>query len=216
MFSLIIDTSTERGCVAFLENEKIVFQGSLPQGLNNSKFLIPEIQKGFVALNKSPQTLDFVAVGIGPGSYTGIRVGVMVAKSIVYACKKPLVTFCSLEGFISNNALSYVAIIDAKIGGAYVLKSNDPVPKILKLEALGEYFRDIDVLVTPNKTLIKQKLDQLYPDRSWIWEEKDPDIEHLSKISTNKFLSGEYTDERHVELLYLRKTQAEIEREQLA
>ena len=105
-------------------------------------------------------------------------------------------------------------MIDAKIGGAYVLKSSDPIPKILPLGEIGDYLKGLSVLVTPNQSSRKQKLDQLYPDNTWVWEEKDPNIIRLFEISKKRYLEGIYTDGRHVELMYLRKTQAEIEKEQ--
>ena len=122
MLSLIIDTSTERGCAVFFDGHEILFQGNFPFGLNNSKYLLPEIERGFKILGRSPDDLDCVAVGIGPGSYTGIRVGVMVAKTLVFALNKPLITFCSLEAFLPAQKVPYAVILDAKIGGAYVWK----------------------------------------------------------------------------------------------
>lgn len=214
MLSLIIDTSTERECAAFFDGHEILFQGLFPFGLNSSKYLLPEIERGFNTLGKTAHDLDYVAVGIGPGSYTGIRVGAMVAKTLVYAVKKPLVTFCSLEAFLPSKTGSFAVLLDAKIGGAYVMKGvkgkAPQEPKILPLNDLGEYLSDVKILVTPNMSVIKQKIEDLYPDNTWIWEEKSPDILHLGHLTSDKFAKGDYSD--NVELLYLRKTQAEMEK----
>lgn len=220
MFSLVIDTSTERGFAAFFNGHEAVFQGHFPFGLNNSKYLLPEIDRGFKTLGRTPQELDYIAVGIGPGSYTGIRVGVITAKTLVFALKKPLVAFCSLEAFIPSKEGSYAIILDAKIGGAYVLKGiahdkdfkTEEHPQIVPLSDLGAYLSDVDILVSPNMSVIKPKIEDLYPERAWVWEEWEPHALHLNHLTAAKFAKGEYSDGSHLELLYLRKTQAEIER----
>lgn len=221
MRSLIIDTSTERGCAAFFEDQKKHFACELPSGLNNSKYLLPEIHRALKSLNWSLQDLDFIAVGVGPGSYTGIRVGVMVAKSMAFALKKPLVSFCSLEGFLPSQDGPFAAIIDARIGGAYLLKGVaskgggkfEGKAQIVELHQLEHLLKDVKYLVTPQASLIKKKLNELYPEREWIWEEKDPNLFYLNDLATSKYVKGEFGDGRHVELLYLRKTQAELEKE---
>lgn len=210
MLSLLMDTSTERGCLAFFEGQKAVFEGDLPYGLNSSKYLLPEIERGFKILGKKPQDLQYISVGIGPGSYTGIRVGVMVAKTLVFALKKKLVTFCSLEAFLPSEEKSFAVILDAKIGGAYVMKGKNI--QIFPLSELGAYLNDVDILISPNIKPIRQRIEDLYPHRPWIWEETKPNISHLSLLTAEKFARGEYSDGRALDILYLRKTQAEIEK----
>lgn len=211
MFSLIIDTSTEKGCLAFFDGQQVLFQGQFPFGLNHSKYLLSEMDRGLKNLGRSAQELDYIAVGIGPGSYTGMRVGVITAKSLVFALNKPLVTFCSLEAFLPKQKGTFAAILDAKIGGAYVLKDKDKQPQIISLSNLGAYLSDVKILVTPNMSVIKKKVEELYPKNSWVWEEGDPQPLHLCQLSAEKFARGDYSDGKHVELLYLRKTQAELE-----
>lgn len=213
MFSLIIETSTERGCVAFYDGQDVIFQEHFPFGLNNSKFLLPEIARGFKMIGKSPQEIDYIAVGIGPGSYTGIRIGAITAKTLAFALKKPLVTFCSLEAFKSSQKeKAFAVIVDAKISGVYMMAGQEPA-QIVPLNDLGVYLRNVSVLVTPNQSVIKPKIEGLYPDHHWVWEESLPNVLHLSQLAAAKFEEGDFSDGRHIDLLYLRKTQAEIEKE---
>ncbi|QLH35474.1 MAG: hypothetical protein HWD61_04415 [Parachlamydiaceae bacterium] len=86
----------------FSNGRERIFQGDLPYGLNSSKYLLKEIERGLKILNKNLDGLKFIAVGIGPGSYTGIRMGVITAKTIAFSLKKDLVAFCSLEAFVSS------------------------------------------------------------------------------------------------------------------
>ncbi len=102
MLTLLIETSTERGLIALFDETTALFQVDLPFGYNNSKYLLPMLKQ---ELKESSHTLDqiaLVAVGIGPGSYTGIRIGATVAKTLSFAQKLPLIGICSLEGFIPN------------------------------------------------------------------------------------------------------------------
>lgn len=183
--------------------------------------MLPAIEKGLKEHGVNSQNLAFIAVGIGPGSYTGIRVGAIAAKTLSYAWKLPLIGVCSLESFIPNDDCSFAAIIDAKIGGAYVMKGKKErgavafsgQPQVLELEKLNEFLSDVEALITPVSGPLKQKLQQMYPQATWKWEERAPDPMQMLEAAEANFKKGEYTLDGHLELLYLRKTQAEIERE---
>src|SRR5262245_51524685 len=102
MRTLILDTATERGVAAFIENGKERFSIELPFGLQNSHHLLPELER---AMNENAITweqIELIGVGIGPGSYTGIRIGTMVAKTLAYSFKIPLVGICTLDGFLPD------------------------------------------------------------------------------------------------------------------
>jgi len=221
MPSLLIDTSTERGITAILDQSRLVFSEELPFGYNNSKHLVPQIMRAFKQTGLSAQLLDYIAVGIGPGSYTGIRVGVIVAKSLAYAAGLPLVGVCSLMGFVPSGDGAFAAIMDAKMGGAYILvgnKGRDGVcytsqPEVCALEKLGQKLEGVSALATPHSAVLQPKLQALYPGNSWKWEEKAPDPIHMGRIAQDKYEQKEYSLDGHLELLYLRKTQAETERQ---
>lgn len=222
MFSLIIDTSTERGCIAFFQENQLVFEKHFPFGLNNSKYLVPCIEEGLQSLERKPQELDYISVGVGPGSYTGIRIGVITAKTMVFALSKPLITFCSLAAFLPKQKGTFAVILDAKIGGAYVLRGKkvmerhieiENFPQIIALNELPAHLSSTEVLVTPHMSVIKKKLEDLCPEQSWCWEEAMPDPIRLHTLSAAKFNLQQFADPFQTEILYLRKTQAEIEKE---
>ena len=87
---LLIDTATERGIVSIFDQETQLFHADLPYGLNNSKHLLPKIQEGLLSLGLEPKDLHCIACGTGPGSYTGMRVGAMTAKTLSFALEIPL------------------------------------------------------------------------------------------------------------------------------
>lgn len=207
MISLLIETSTERGIVALFREEELLHLVELPFGYQNSKHLLPTLQEAFSVTGLKVQDVQLIAVGIGPGSYTGIRVGAMTAKAIAYALQVPLVGVASLEGFIPQKESSYAAIIDAKIGGVYV-QTGKSGPALYQIEEAIALLKDAKVLVTPCAQHLQSKMPG-----PWQWIERYPDPHQLMKIAHAKYKAGDFSRDYALDLLYLRKTQAEIEKQ---
>lgn len=220
MRSLVLCTATEKSIAAIVENSKILVSAELPAGLQNSKYLLPELQKGIKEQQISLQQIDFIAVGIGPGSYTGIRVGVTCAKALAFALHKPLVGVCSLELFVPEQEGDYAVLIDAKIGGAYLFKASlhagKVVPKqppgVFPLTEIPAFIGHTPLILTPQAASLKMKLAALFPNHHWEWQEQYPSATHLAACAEEKLAKGEFSLDGRLELLYMRKTQAEIER----
>lgn len=212
MLTLLIDTSTERGVVFIFDEDKLVFNGLLPPGLHNSTDLLPAIADGFKQLGIAAKDLGLIGVGVGPGSYTGLRVAAMAAKALSYAGKIPLVGICTLSVFASCKDEPYAVIIDAKIGGAY-LQVPGKEPLVSALADLPAHLEGIATLVSPSCSQLAAKLSQIYPDNQWSWEEVSPNPHVMYRAAMHLHDSGRFTTDGSVELLYMRKTQAEIERD---
>lgn len=210
---LFIETSTEQAVIAIVDQHEIS-ESVLPFGYSSSKFLLPEIEKALKNKGLKIKDLSKIVVGVGPGSYTGIRVGVATAKALAFAQQKPLIGICSLETFIPPNDGPFAVLIDAKIGGAFVLvgtKSGDVIhyttsPSVVTLDKIGSLLLPIKQLITPNPTILRPKLELLYPENQWEWTQSAPNARRMAALAADK-APGE------LEILYLRKTQAEIERE---
>ena len=95
---LSIETSTGVCSVAYSENGKVIASKELFQVNSHASNLTVLIEELF-ALEKTPEMkeLDAVAVSSGPGSYTGLRIGVSTAKGICYALNKPLIAIDSMH-----------------------------------------------------------------------------------------------------------------------
>lgn len=219
MTKLLIDTCTEHGVIAFFNEDTLLYEGNIPKGLHNSQYMMMEIDKGLKELSIKVKDLQFIAVTIGPGSYTGIRIGVIAAKTLAYAGKVPLITLCSLDGYVPEKNGKFISLIDAKIAGGYFRVGNktdesvdwltEPaVSELEKLDSLQQIFH----LVTPNKQLLEKKLNKLYPDLPFEWNESPPSVKEFIRVSNEKFRAGQIESGTEFELMYLRKTQAEIER----
>lgn len=94
---LAVDTSTAAMSVALLEGEQLVRESLYHAERNHSIFLLPMIHALLLQQEQELANLQAVAVGIGPGSYTGIRIGVTTMKTIAWSCKLPIVGVSSLE-----------------------------------------------------------------------------------------------------------------------
>jgi tRNA threonylcarbamoyladenosine biosynthesis protein TsaB len=112
-FILNIETSTEVCSVSLAENGNPVVLKESNEGFNHSKSLTVFIEEIFNDNNIKINTLDAVAVSKGPGSYTGLRIGVSVAKGLCYGLNIPLISVCSLEMMAVHTALNlekYVSV----------------------------------------------------------------------------------------------------------
>jgi len=94
---LAIDTSTAVMGVALLSEEKVYAEITTNVKKNHSIRLMPSIDTLFREVNWAPEEIDLIAVAQGPGSYTGVRIGVTTAKAFAYALDKPIVGISTLE-----------------------------------------------------------------------------------------------------------------------
>lgn len=97
MIVLACETSTLLGSVAVLEDEKILaFEDSMRQG-SHSDVLSIFIEKALAKSGKKLSDVDLFATGIGPGSFTGIRICLNTIKTLAYCFNKPVVGISSLH-----------------------------------------------------------------------------------------------------------------------
>lgn len=94
---LNIETSTEVCSVALAKNGGLLFEKESTEGLNHSELLTVFIEEVLQTNEVAAETIDAVAVSKGPGSYTGLRIGVSVAKGLCYALNKPLIAVSTVD-----------------------------------------------------------------------------------------------------------------------
>ena len=97
-----IDTSTPIGSIALIDGDTLVAEHTLNIVQAHSSRLMPAIDSVLKWGDITVDALDGCAVGIGPGSFTGIRIGVATIKSICYAIDKPIVGVSTLEAIAYN------------------------------------------------------------------------------------------------------------------
>jgi tRNA threonylcarbamoyladenosine biosynthesis protein TsaB len=94
---LALDSSTSSLTMAIVDGEEVLAERVVHAERNHSVFLLPEIEALMRGLELRPGDLRAVAVGCGPGSYTGVRIGVTVAKTFAWALGIPVYGVSSLE-----------------------------------------------------------------------------------------------------------------------
>ncbi len=97
MLILGIETATDFGSVAIVEDTVLRGQVSINKRNTHSKNIIQSIDFLLCSLEMKGENLDGIAVSIGPGSFTGLRVGLSVAKTLSFCWEKPLLAANSLD-----------------------------------------------------------------------------------------------------------------------
>ena len=118
---LIIDTTSSHMVVSILTNNEILLEHKEYITSDMSSKILPIIDNLLKKLNFSLNDIDKILVSNGPGSFTGIRVGVTVCKTIAWALNKPIVPISSLE-ILSTTETSkefIVPMIDARRGNVF-------------------------------------------------------------------------------------------------
>ena len=121
--NLLIETSTDLLILALFTKEgEIVSEKTCLHGNNLSKTLLPSIDALLVERGLRPKDLTGIACGIGPGSYTGMRVGVAVAKSLAFSLQIPLQGFSSLLAFLPASVDGqFLVCKSARSGAIFIL-----------------------------------------------------------------------------------------------
>ena len=117
-----IETSGNIGGVAVCENKHIIVAKNFGAGMQHGKELIPAIRTTLHEIGWEPGDIDLIAVDVGPGSYTGLRVGVTCAKTMAYALNKPVIDVPIFDIIAENYAMGSIPIcpiIDAKRNHVY-------------------------------------------------------------------------------------------------
>jgi len=120
--SLAIDTATNRTIVAIIEDGRVLFE-SFHEGATEHGFAITELV--VKALEVCPKP-DQVVVGMGPGPFTGLRVGITFAHTFALAREIPVIGVCSLDAILINKS-EYTVAIDARRKEIYWARYKDGV-----------------------------------------------------------------------------------------
>lgn len=119
MLVLSVDTSCSTAQVALTQDGTVICEAAVNNKKNHSVKLMPEVQRLFEESGKNPSDIDMIACVNGPGSYTGLRIGMAACKLLAYTLGKPLVPVKTLDflaassGIYDSKAL-ICACIDAR------------------------------------------------------------------------------------------------------
>lgn len=121
MICLFFDTSSDLLKVSLIKDNKIIFDKELYTKNDHSSYLVPTIDEAFKSNNIDFKELDEIIVGNGPGSFTGTRISIAVAKTYAFSFNIPVYMISSLEELIYDNDGYdfYVPIIEEKKENLY-------------------------------------------------------------------------------------------------
>ena len=173
MKTLYIDTSSNYLYSGIVINNEIKAEINKKYEKDLSKEALPKIIELFEYSNIEPKDLDKIIVVTGPGSFTGIRIGVTIAKIMAWSLNISITPISSLSAMaISNDSESYkMPLIDARRGyvyGGIYDKDNKPLLEdcYIKLEALLEKVNEFNdmIIITNNELNISFKKTTYNPD----------------------------------------------------
>ena len=110
---LALETSAKAVSAVITEDGRVLASGYQDTGLTHSRTLMPIVEHLFQNTGLSPESVDAIAVAVGPGSFTGIRIGVSAAKGLAFALDKPAVGVSTLAAMARNAAFAGGLIVCA-------------------------------------------------------------------------------------------------------
>ena len=128
MIVLAIDTCLFACSVAVVDGERVLARRVEPMSRGHQERLAPLVQEAMVEAGLGFDRLDRIGVTVGPGSFTGLRVGLAFAKGLAAALSIPAVGVGSLEALAEPERGNVVAVLDAKRGQVYLQAFSDGVP----------------------------------------------------------------------------------------
>ncbi len=228
---LAIDTSSKNCSVSIVEvqeNKKfnIIAQENSDDERTHSVKLMPMVDDMLKKSNLSLNDIDLLACCLGPGSFTGIRIGIATIKAFADAKNIPTVGVTSLESLAYNikNAKNVCSIIDCKHNNVYCAafsKENEQYNQTVEnisnnIEKVLDIVKEKMSLckitfVGDGSILYKELIEEKFAeyDISFAEDNIQSGIS-LAKSAYFKFIQGKAGDSNNISPLYLRKSQAEL------
>lgn len=216
---LSIDTSSKLCGIAILENENIIKEISQNNGLTHSETLMPIIKETLEYLKLTINDIDLIICDKGPGSFTGIRIGVATAKAFSDSLNIQTIGISSLEALAYNVKENGVicSLIDAKndnvyvsvfenINGNYILRRNCTCEKISDLLDELKLVEYSITFVGDGAVNYKSIITSALPNKCNFIDTNDLSAYNLGLAGLSHYKNEQFDD---VTPLYLRKPQAE-------
>lgn len=214
---LNIETSSPVCSVCLAENGNLIDYRENTDGNSHARLLTVIIEELLAANKISFTDLSAVAVSSGPGSYTGLRIGVSVAKGLCYSLNIPLISVRTLASIASNiqqktnSTLSYyLATMDCKRMDAFVAIFDQQGNEVLYTKAVtlnSEFEKEISAfepLVIGGNALEKCK-SIFTSDRFTYVENTGCDSRSMIQLSAKKFAGKEFESVAYFEPFYLKE-----------
>lgn len=226
MIILGIDTSSIVATCAIATEDRLIAELVVNNKKTHSQKLLPAIARMFEESDMSIESVDAIAVAKGPGSFTGLRIGVSTAKGLAFALQKPVVGINTLDALAYNVGLCeklVCPLLNARRGQVYTALYQGDITKIRRLtEYMAVGLDEITGLIhTKGQPVIflgdgaivyKQEIKDALGDLSITSSSafSMPRASSVAFLGIETLVRGEYQSAEDLEPFYLRRSQAEI------
>ena len=224
-----IDTSTMAANVAVLEDDKLICEYTINTKKTHSQKLMPMIENMLKLSDLDIKEIDAIAICVGPGSFTGLRIGMATAKAMAHVNNIPLIGVNSLEILGANMDLcnrNICSILDAQRNQVYMNKYILKDYKITELEeisikAIDELLEEISssnedwVLVGEAVYKYKEKIEEISNITIPSPANNITKASTLCFVARDKMLANDQVYNCYnINPMYIRKSQAEEQYEE--
>lgn len=225
---LSLDSTAKIASCAVMEDDKLLSLFSIDNGLTQSELLLPMIEDSLKSLKLTISDIDLFAVTVGPGSFTGVRIGTAIVKGLTFGKDKPISPVSTLEGLAYNLIGAdgiIVPVMDARRGQVYTalfkgnngkierISEDNALPIVSLADILKEYENERIYLVGDGYKITRDKLlslgvkledtpPLLIPENAY----------SVGLVGLKIYNESRSTTDRELTPTYLRLPQAERER----
>lgn len=225
MIILAIDTSSTTVSACLITEDKILSEIYLNQKNNHSETIMPIIDNLLKMCDMQLDDVDYLACSNGPGSFTGLRVGISTIKGIAFALNKKIIAISTLEVlayniFSTNNVV--VPMIDAKSNSIFtgVYKNGKSIlaDNIMSIEEILKYIKDSGenpIFLGDGAIKYKNVISENFSDKNIAPINLImPKSSSIGELAINRIREQNLVDCRNLEINYIKKPQAQIELEE--
>ncbi|HEX6222618.1 MAG TPA: tRNA (adenosine(37)-N6)-threonylcarbamoyltransferase complex dimerization subunit type 1 TsaB [Acidimicrobiia bacterium] len=224
---LAIETSTPGSSVAVVEDRTTLAAASRIDRMGHAGFLVPAIDFCFDQVGWSPSDLEAVVVDVGPGLYTGIRVGLATAQGLAAAFGIPIIPVVSVDALALEAKTGHRmiwAVVDAR-RGEFAVARYRPVPGGVVRESLTELMSPDELRATMESTaddsLVVGDVSEL-PEgflrglhHVKTGKPRYPNAVALAEIGAGKYERDDYPSPEDIRPVYLREPDVTINWEKI-
>lgn len=222
---LNIETSSKICSVALCDNGEAWFTLESDTEMDHARKLAPFVEQCTRRLKDCGKRLDAVAVSIGPGSYTGLRIGLSMAKGLAFGIKVPLIGIPTLQLLAVKAMFSehefveetiYVPLIDARRMEVYTAAFNAALEYILPSQALiltNQSFKELEgknIVMIGDGVKKAKDIIGIHVNK---WIDKMPLASDMMALSERAFRNKDFLDIAYSTPLYLKNFQATTPKE---
>jgi len=222
---LYIETSTTVCSVALSDNRQVFFEKVSYEGPSHAALAGVFVEEALLKMKERGGKLEAVAVSGGPGSYTGLRIGVSLAKGLCFGLNIPLIVvptlkllaYTAIQSHVLDSGALYCAMIDARrmevysaLYDARLEAVGTTKAEIITPESYMEYLDKSEVCFFGNGAAKCKKVIQL--DNAYFLDDIHPLAVNMISLATDAFHAGDFVDAAYYEPFYLKEFQATIAR----